>query len=39
MELGLRHQGVLISAMRGCDTAPRSDPSKVIQRILRGAVY
>src|SRR5216684_3881669 len=38
MELGLRHQGVLVSAMRGCDTAPRHDPSKLIQRILRGAV-
>lgn len=21
--IGLRHQGVLVSAMRGCDTAPR----------------
>jgi hypothetical protein len=38
MELGLRHQGVLLSAMRGCDIAPRHDPSKVAQRILRGAV-
>ena len=37
-ELGLRHQGVLVSAMRGCDTAPRHDPSKIIQRLLRGAV-
>lgn len=37
-ELGLRHQGVLVSAMRGCDTAPRHDPSKLIQRLLRGAV-
>lgn len=38
MEIGLRHQGVLVSAMRGCDTAPRHDPSKMIQRLLRGAV-
>lgn len=36
--LPLRHQGVLMSAMRGCDTAPRHDPSKLIQRLLRGAV-
>jgi hypothetical protein len=36
--IGLRHQGVLVSAMRGCDTAPRHDPSKFIQRLLRGAV-
>jgi hypothetical protein len=37
-QLGLRHQGVLVSAMRGCDTAPRHDPSKLVQRLLRGAV-
>lgn len=36
--IGLRHQDVLISAMRGCDTAPRYDPSKLVQRLLRGAV-
>lgn len=36
--LGLRHQGVLLSALRGCDIAPRHDPSKLIQRLLRGAV-
>jgi hypothetical protein len=36
--LGLRHQGVLMSAMRGCDVAPRHDPSKLIQRLLRAAV-
>jgi hypothetical protein len=36
--LGLRHQGVLVSAIRGCDIAPRHDPSKMIQRLLRGAV-
>lgn len=38
IDLGLRHQGVLVSAMRGCDTAPRNDPSKSVQRLLRGAV-
>ncbi len=37
-DIGLRHQGVLVSAMRGCDIAPRYDPSKLVQRILRGAV-
>lgn len=36
--LGLRHQGVLVSALRGCDVAPRHDPSKLIQRLLRGSV-
>lgn len=35
MELGLRHQGVLISAVRGCDTAPRDEPSKLLSRCLR----
>lgn len=35
--LGLRHQGVLMSAVRGCDIAPRHDPSKIAQRLLRGA--
>jgi hypothetical protein len=38
MEIGLRHQGVLVSAMRGCDTAARHDHSKIAQRLLRGAV-
>lgn len=38
MELDLRHQGVIVSAMRGCDIAPRHDPSKIAQRLLRGAV-
>lgn len=38
MEIGLRHQGVLVSAMRGCDMAPRHDPSKLAQRVMRGAV-
>ena len=34
-ELGLRHQGVLLSAIRGCDTAPRNDASKNLVRCLR----
>jgi hypothetical protein len=36
--IGRRHQGVLLSAMRGCDLAPRHDPSKIAQRLLRAAV-
>ena len=36
MELGLRHQGVLLTAVRGCDTAPKDDPSKLFCRMLRG---
>lgn len=35
MGLGLRHQGVLLGAVRGCDTAPRHDPSKLLSRSLR----
>lgn len=35
MELGLRHQGVMLCAIRGCDTAPKDDPSKMLSRCLR----
>jgi hypothetical protein len=35
MELGLRHQGVLLTAVRGCDTAPKDDASKQLARCLR----
>lgn len=35
IELGLRHQGVLLTSVRGCDTAPKNDPSKDLQRCLR----
>ncbi len=35
MELGLRHQGVLVSAMRGCDGVPKDDDSKGLIRALR----
>lgn len=38
MELGLRHQGVLLSACRGCDTAPKNDSSKNITRAIRGVL-
>lgn len=37
-ELGLRHQGVLVSAVRGCDSAQREDPSKYLVRVFRGIV-
>jgi hypothetical protein len=36
--LGLRHQGVLVSAVRGCDTAPKENGSKALTRYLRAAV-
>lgn len=34
-ELGLRHQGVLLSAIRGCDSVPKDDPAKALIRCLR----
>lgn len=37
-ELGLRHQGVLVASVRGCDTAPRHDPSKLLSRCLRAEI-
>lgn len=37
-KLGLRHQGVLLTAIRGCDTAPREDDSKAFTRALRGVL-
>lgn len=36
--LGLRHQGVLVSAIRGCDSLPREDPSKYLVRVYRGVL-
>lgn len=38
MTLGLRHQGVLLTAVRGCDTAPKNDPSKVLVRCYRAVI-
>lgn len=35
---GLRHQGVLVCAIRGCDTAPKDDVSKALARCLREGV-
>lgn len=37
-ELGLRHQGVLVSAIRGCDSVEREDPSKWLVRCFRGVL-
>jgi hypothetical protein len=37
-ELGLRHQGVLVSAIRGCDSAEREDHSKYLVRVYRGVL-
>lgn len=38
MELGLRHQGVLVSAVRGCDTVSRDASIKLMARCLRAAI-
>lgn len=37
-EIGLRYQGVLMGAIRGCDTAPKNDPSKLLTRCFRNEV-
>lgn len=37
-ELGLRHQGVLLSAIRGCDSVRKDDPSKSLTQVLRGEI-
>lgn len=39
MELGLRHQGVICSVSRGCDTAPKDDASKLLVRAIRGLIF
>jgi hypothetical protein len=38
MKLPLRHQGVLVAAIRGCDGAPKENSAKPIVRALRYAV-
>lgn len=38
MNLGLRHQGVLVSCIRGCDNVPKEDPSKALMRAMRGVI-
>lgn len=37
-DLGLRHQGVLVSAIRGCDSVNREDPSKYLVCVFRGVL-
>lgn len=37
-ELGLRHQGVLLTSVRGCDTAPKHDASKLLTRCIRNEI-
>jgi hypothetical protein len=37
-ELGLRHQGVLVSAVRGCDSITKEDPMKLLTRFYRACV-
>lgn len=37
-ELGLRYQGVIVSAVRGCDTSSKHSPVKTLARYYRGAV-
>lgn len=37
-KLGLRHQGVLMTAIRGCDIVPKHDVSKSIARAFRADV-
>lgn len=38
VKLGLRHQGVLLTAVRGCDTSPKEDASKKFTRCLRAVI-
>jgi hypothetical protein len=35
MNMGLRHQGTLLSGIRGCDTVAKNHPTKIIIRGLR----
>jgi len=37
-KLGLRQQGVLVAVVRGCDTAPKEAPIKVMARLIRGVL-
>jgi hypothetical protein len=38
LQLGLRHQGVLVSAIRGCDSATKDDPAKALIRAYRAEI-
>jgi len=37
-KLGLRHQGCLMSCIRGCDSVPKDDPTKLLVRCLRAVL-
>lgn len=37
-ELGLRQQGVLLTGVRGCDLAPKDDPTKLFVRSYRAMI-
>lgn len=37
-KLGLRHQGTLLTAIRGCDTTPKEEASKALTRVYRAMV-
>jgi len=37
-QLGLRHQGVLMACVRGCDNVPKEDPTKALARCLRAVI-
>lgn len=36
--LGLRHQGVLMACVRGCDNVPKEDATKLLARCLRAVM-
>jgi hypothetical protein len=36
--LGLRHQGVMLTAVRGCDTASKHHHSKLLTQFYRGSI-
>ena len=36
--LGLRHQGVLMACVRGCDSVPKDDATKLLARCLRATI-
>ena len=36
--LGLRHQGVLMACVRGCDNVPKDDATKLLARCLRAVM-
>ena len=37
-QLGLRHQGVLMAGVRGCDSVPKEDATKALARCFRATI-